>query len=78
MSRVLREVDGKRPSRELIVRVAEVLELLKGYFVEQRRSRIVSLLETDPGLIDRLGAVSREPRTRRPTGTPRRRCCDAL
>lgn len=57
MSRVLREVDGKRPSRGLIERVAEILELPDGYFVEQRRGRIVSLLEEDPGLIDQLGAV---------------------
>lgn len=57
MSRVLREVDGKRPSRDLIERVAEILELPEGYFLEQRRSRIVSLLEADPGLIDRLEAV---------------------
>jgi len=57
MSRVLREVDGKRPSRDLIDRVTEVLELPEGYFVEQRRSRIVRLLEADSGLIDQLEAA---------------------
>ena len=57
MSRVLREADGKRPSSDLVERVAKILELPDGYFVEQRRGRIFDLLEADPKLVDRLGAA---------------------
>ena len=52
LSRVLRKVDGKRASPELIKRIAKALDLPEDYFLETRRARIVALLEEDPRLVD--------------------------
>lgn len=57
LSRVLREVDGKRPSRGLVERIRRVLELPEAYFLEQRCDRIVAHVVEAPGLIDELEAL---------------------
>ncbi len=57
LSRVLREVDGKRATPELIERVREALKFPEAFFVESRRHRIVALLETDPELTDEIEEI---------------------
>jgi transcriptional regulator with XRE-family HTH domain len=54
LSRVLREVDGRRPSPQLVERVREALGLPAGFFVESRLRKAVALLEQDPGLVDQI------------------------
>jgi len=51
---LLREVDGRRATPELIQRVAEALELPEGFFLESRLHELVAILEQDPALVDQI------------------------
>lgn len=65
LSRVLRGVEGKRPSPALIRRVAEVLDLPAAFFLEQRRERIVVRIEQDLRLVDVLDDILQGARRER-------------
>lgn len=57
MSKALRTTGGKRPTSELIERIAAALELAPDYFLEYRRERASEAfgdrLQRDPSFVDR-------------------------
>ncbi len=54
LSRVLRQMDYKRPSADLAKRVARALGLPDDYFPEYREGRVVDRLRADPDFRDEL------------------------
>jgi transcriptional regulator with XRE-family HTH domain len=54
LSRVLRRVDYKTPSPELVRRTALALGLPEDYFAEYRESFVIERIKRDPKLRDRL------------------------
>jgi transcriptional regulator with XRE-family HTH domain len=54
LSRVLRQVDYKTPSRELLRKVALAFELPEDYFPEYREMVVLEAIRADPELRDRL------------------------
>jgi hypothetical protein len=54
LSRVLRQRNQKRISRDLAGRVASALDLPKDYFPEYREGQLIQRIRQDPELRDRL------------------------
>lgn len=59
VSRALRGAQGKQPSLALLERLAVAVEVAPDYFLEIRRSRVITELECDPALVDELYDRSR-------------------
>lgn len=54
LSRVIRGADGKRPSLDLLQRLAQALGVPTDYFIETRTAVVIAVLKTDAGLTDNL------------------------
>ena len=54
LSRVIRGADGKRPSLDLLQRLARALGVPTDYFIETRTAAVIAVLKTDAGLTDNL------------------------
>jgi transcriptional regulator with XRE-family HTH domain len=54
LSRVIRGADGKRPSLDLLQRLAQALGVPTDYFIETRTAAVIAVLKTDAGLTDNL------------------------
>jgi transcriptional regulator with XRE-family HTH domain len=54
LSRVIRGADGKRPSLDLLQRLARTLGVPTDYFIETRTAAVIAVLKTDAGLTDNL------------------------
>jgi transcriptional regulator with XRE-family HTH domain len=71
LSKAIRRLEGKRPTRALLERIAAALELDPAFFPEYRHELVVEALESEPELRDelyrRLVKPERagKPRTRR-------------
>lgn len=62
LSRVVRGVDSKRPSAELVERAAEALDLPPDYFPEFREFLVLERIRSDPKLRNRLYAKFKRER----------------
>ena len=54
LSRVIRCADGKRPSLDLLQRLARALGVPTDYFIEIRTAAVIAVLKTDSDLTDNL------------------------
>jgi len=61
LSRISRGADGKRPSQQLLERIAHTLDLPAEYFAEHRRAKVAQALDKNQALTDQLFESLRAP-----------------
>lgn len=54
LSRALRGVQGKRPSRDLVIRIAATLDVPPAFFAEEREAVVIERVRSDPSFRDWL------------------------